>query len=303
MHRKYFLVGAALVLAGCAYQRPMEPAYRQAQQQPGPLTVVSETTLTGFAFPESVGCDAREGVLYVSNFGGTELKAAEKDGQGYMMKIALDGKVLEQRAFDVRMNKPKGIWMIGTRLWVTDIDGVWIFDTESKKSRKLDIPGIVFANDPAVFSDVLYVSDNRGDALYRVEPADFLDAGVQPRIQQLWSKKEINPNGLWPARDGSMLMVGLGTGKQRGIYAMDRDGNVRTVVQPFGSLDGLYQLPDGSILFTDWATGSLNHWSLAGGLVQLAKGFKGPADFCVMRDTVYVPDLAKSEIRVVKLAR
>jgi sugar lactone lactonase YvrE len=304
MHRNLFLAGlAAIVLAGCAYPRPSEPLYREARQG-GPLRLVSETTLTGFAFPESVGCDDREGVLYVSNFGGTQPKSAEKDGQGYMMKITPDGRVLEQRAFDVTMNKPKGIWMMGTRLWVTDIDSVWIFDTASKKSRKLAIPGITFANDPAILGDALYVSDNRADALFRIEPADFLDAGVQPQITQVWSKKDINPNGLWPMRDGSLLMVGLqGAERQRGIYAMAPDGSIRTIVQPFGRLDGLYQLPDGSILFTDWATGSLNHWSLGGGLVQLAKDFKGPADFCVLRDTVYVPDLQKNEIRVVKLTR
>jgi hypothetical protein len=302
MHGKYFLAAAAMALAGCAVQQPVDPAYRQARDD-GAFRVVSDTTLKGFAFPESVGCDAREGVLYVSNFGGTELKTADKDGKGYMMKVGLDGHVIEERAFDVRMNKPKGIWMRDTRLWVTDIDGVWIFDTASKKSRKLEIPGITFANDPAVFAGVLYVSDNRADALYRIEPADFLEANVQPRITQVWSKKEINPNGLWPARDGSLLMVGFEGDKPRGIYSMERDGSLHTIVQPFGRLDGLYQLPDGSILFTDWATGSLNHWSLAGGLVQLASDFQGPADFCVLRDTVYVPDLAKNEIRALKLAR
>ena len=48
------------------------------------------------------------------------------------------------------MNKPKGITIVGDRLWVTDIDGVWLFNTATKRSRKLVIPGIVFANDPAV---------------------------------------------------------------------------------------------------------------------------------------------------------
>jgi hypothetical protein len=302
MHGKYFLAIAALALGGCAYPRHDDPVYHEVHHG-GPLRVVSETTLKGFAFPESVGCDAREGVLYVSNFGGTEPKPGEKDANGYMMKVGLDGTVLEQRAFDVTMNKPKGIWMRATRLWVTDIDSVWIFDTVTKQSRKVGIPGAVFANDPAVLGNALYVSDNRGDALFRIEPADFLDASVQPKVTQVWSKKNINPNGIWPTRDGSLLLVGFQGNEKRGIYSMDRDGNIRTDVQPFGRLDGLYQLHDGTILFTDWVTGSLEHWSLAGGVVQLAKDFKGPADFCVMRDTVYVPDLVKSEIRAVKLGR
>lgn len=39
----------------------------------------------------------------------------------------------------------------------------------------------------------------------------------------------------------------------------------------------------------------------------LAKGFKGPADFCVITDAhgllVVVPDLVKSELRMIRLVR
>lgn len=59
--------------------------------------VASDTTATGFTFPESVGCDTTQKVLYVGNFGGTELKPAEKDGKGYISKVGLDGKVIEAR--------------------------------------------------------------------------------------------------------------------------------------------------------------------------------------------------------------
>jgi hypothetical protein len=42
-------------------------------------------------------------------------------------------------------------------------------------------------------------------------------------------------------------------------------------------------------------------------LQPLAKGFKGPADFCVIPDakgySVYAPDLAKSELRLIRLAQ
>ena len=297
MNVKILLSGAALVLAGCVVY-PQPGTYAPV----GPLRNVGEQTWTGYNFPESVGCDAREGVLYVSNFGGTELKPAEKDGKGFIMKVGLDGRVLEQRAFNETLNKPKGITVVGERLWVTDIDGVWVFDTRSKKGRKLAIPGIVFANDPAVAGNTLYVSDNRGDALFRIEPADFLDAGVQPTIATVFSKQNVNPNGLWATPGGHLLMVGFGD-QPRGIQIVGPDGAIKTVVQPFGKLDGLYQLPDGSMLFTDWATGHLAHWSERGGLLPLAKDFKGPADFCVLNDVVYVPDLVKSEIRAVRLTR
>jgi hypothetical protein len=295
MPNRLLASAVAIMLCACASMSGAPPADTSG------LRVVSDTTVGGFTFPESIGCDAAQRVLYVSNFGGTELKPGEKDGKGFIMKVGLDGKVIEPRAFDVTMNKPKGIWMDGARLWVTDIDSVWIFDTRTKKSRRLPIPGAVFANDPAVSGGVLYVSDNRADQLFSIEPADFLDSGVQPRVTALWKGKEINPNGLWPARDGSLLMVGLGGGKPRAIYSQAKGADPKALSQPIGNLDGLYELADGAILATDWVTGSLFRWSAKDGMKTLAKDFKGPADFCVMGESVYVPDLVKSEIRIIKL--
>jgi hypothetical protein len=269
-----------------------------------PWRAVSDTRVGGFVFPESVGCDTAGKVLYVGNFGGTELKPAEKDGKGYISKVGLDGKVIEESAFNVTLNKPKGIWIEGGRLWVTDIDSVWIFDLASKRGRRLELPGIQFANDPAVQGSVLFVTDNRSDQLFRVEPADFLDAKVQPKVSVAWSKKSINPNGVYPARDGSILVAGFMSADQpRGIHAMAKDGSLKAVTQPIGRLDGLYEMRDGSILATDWNSGSLFHWSAKGGKQDLAKDFKGPADFCVMGDTVYVPDLPASQVRIIRLGK
>ena len=181
------LAMAALALAACA------PYPEQAE---GPWRVIAERTVGGFAFPESVGCDRGQGVLYVSQFGGTELKPAEKDGLGFISKIAPDGRMLEGKAFNVTMNKPKGIWVERGRLWVTDIDGVWIFDTRSKQGRKLVIPGAEFANDPAL-----------REALRERQPQrPGLASAGRPSIPgaaedaTVLAKKEVNPNGLWPAR-------------------------------------------------------------------------------------------------------
>jgi hypothetical protein len=286
---------SAALLAACVAVGP--PA--------GPWRVVGESTIGGLAFPESAGCDRENNVVYVSQFGGAQPKPAEMDGQGFISKLGPDGRILEARAFPDVMNKPKGIWVERGRLWVTDIDGVWIYDTASKKGRKLPIPGIVFANDPAVVGNTLFVSDNRSDQLFQVEPADFLDAGVQPKITVAMSKKEIHPNGLWPARSGTLLMVGFQSAdKPRGIHAFSPDGETRELSAPLGQLDGVYELRDGTgLLVTDWKSGTLSRWTPQGGLEPLASGFKGPADFCTMGTRVYVPDLVKGELRIVSLGR
>lgn len=270
------------------------------------LKVASDTKVEGFKFPESVACDAKNEVLYVGNFG-SKLAPTEKDGAGYISKVALDGKVLEEHflpAEGVTMDKPKGIWVQGDRLWTTDIDAVWEFDLKTKKGRKLAIPGAKFANDPAVRGAALYVTDNRGDQLFRIAPANFLYMKGEPTITTVFQGAGVNPNGIWPAR--SIAVVGFASkDSPRAIYRLDKDHNPVAVSDPIGLLDGVHQLEDGSLLVTDWVSGSLFQWSRKMGMHKLAEGFKGPADFCAMQRgegvTVYVPDLVQSHVRIIEL--
>jgi hypothetical protein len=87
---------------------------------------------------------------------------------------------------------------------------------------------------------------------------------------------------------------------------VSKSGEIKTLSKEIGRLDGIYQLRDGSLLVTDWNSGSLARWSPKTGMQTLASGFKGPADFCVIPDakglTVVVPDLVQSELRIVRLA-
>ena len=274
------------------------------------LKVLSEKTATGFKFPESVACDAPHKTLYASQFG-SELKPTQKDGKGKISKLSMDGKVVVEQflpAAGQTLDKPKGLWIKGNRLWVTDIDVVWVFDLKGKKGRKVALPQAQFANDPIVQGKALYVSDNRGDRLYRVEPADFLNGKAEPKVTTVFSGKGVNPNGLYPAKDGSLLMVGFVSDKEpRGIYALRSGGAIKELSKPIGRLDGIYEAKDGTLIVTDWNSGSLFSWTAKGGMKTLATGFKGPADLCAFPTakglTVAVPDLVKSEIRIFELGR
>jgi hypothetical protein len=273
------------------------------------LKVLSEKTFTGFGHPESVGYDPQGKVLYVGDF--VDLKPAEKDGKGKINKVSLDGKIIEQGFLPVAgqiLNKPKGIWISGNRMWFTDIDVVWIVDLKTKESKKLELPGVTFANDPAVRGNALYISDNRSDQLVRVEPADFLKSKTPPKITVVFSGKSINPNGIYPGKDGSLLMVGFKSKDEpRGIYSVATGKDPKPLLDKIGMLDGLYQMKDGDLLVTDWVTGSLNRWNAKTGMQKLASDFKGPADFCVIPNAkgllVIVPDLVKGELRFVQLGQ
>jgi hypothetical protein len=273
------------------------------------LKAASDTTLASFTHPESVGCDAKNKAIYVSEFG-SKLAPLEKDGAGYISKWSLAGKLIEKNFLPgdkgEKLNKPKGIWVQGNRLWTTDIDVAWVFDLKTRKGRKIALPGAQFANDPAVAKGALYVTDNRGDQLFRIAPADFLNMKGEPKIATVFKDAQVNPNGVWPARDGRLRVVGfLAADTPRAIYALGKSGKPRAISDPIGRLDGVYELKDGSLLVTDWNSGSLFQWSKKMGMRKLAEGFKGPADFCAIARgkgvTAYVPDLVQSQVRIIEL--
>jgi len=272
------------------------------------LKAASDTLITGFTHPESVGCDAKNKAIYVSEFG-SKLAPLEKDGAGFIGKWSLDGKLIEKNFLPgdkgEKLNKPKGIWVQGNRLWTTDIDSAWIFDLKSKKGRRVAIPGIQFANDPAVRGKALYVTDNRGDQLFRIEPADFLNMKGEPKVTPVFKDAKVNPNGIWPAKGGLIVVGFLAPDQPRAIYRIGKGGKPAALSDPIGRLDGVYELKDGSLLVTDWNSGSLFQWSKKLGMHKLAEGFKGPADFCVIAKgkglTAYVPDLVQSQVRIIEL--
>jgi hypothetical protein len=275
------------------------------------LKVISDKTVTGVGHPESVAYDAKEKVFYAGDFGTTPDKSGEKDGLGKINKISLDGKVVEsgivpgsgQPAF----SKPKGIWISGNRMWIADLEAVWLFDLKSKKGKRIEI-GTGYANDVTVMKNVLYVTDNRADVVVSVEPADFLKRKVQPKISKIYSGKGVNPNGIWPAKNGSLLLAGFKSKDDpHGIYAMTLGQEPALISKPIGLVDGIYQMRNGDILATDWVTNSLFQWNEKDGVHKLVDGIKGPADFCAVPNRegllLAIPDLVKGEIRLVQLGR
>jgi hypothetical protein len=280
-------------------------------QDAGKMSIVNDTRITGFVNPESVAYDPFSKVLYVSQFGSV-LKPTLKDGKGRVSKVALTGEIIEERFLPAPgevLNKPKGIWVDGTRLWVTDIDVVWVFDLKSRQGRKAVLPGAKFANDPAVIDNILFVSDSEGRQIYRVAPADFLENKGEPSVTVWSADLSFGPNGLYPARDGSLLVVGydMAGSRDQGIYSVDSSGKAKALSPDLGRLDGLAQQHDGSLLVTDWKSKSLFKWSPDIGKKTLVTGFQGPADFCVIPEDhgilVVVPDLVTSELRLIRFSR
>jgi sugar lactone lactonase YvrE len=267
---------------------------------------VTSKKVSGFVHPESVAYDPGEKVLYVSEFGSV-LKPTLKDGKGRISKVSLTGEVLDKKFLPgegVVLHKPKGVWVRGNRLWVTDIDAVWIFDLKSKKGRKIALPDAKFANDPNVFDDILYVSDSLGRRIYKVAPADFLEIKGDPKVTELVSDTPFGPNGLCPVGNGTLYVVGFEfKGPDRSVYTVDSKGKTKQISDPLGGLDGVAILDRNTLLITDWKSNSLLKWSPREGKQTLASGIAGPADFAVVPEKdgvlVVVPDLVKGDLHFV----
>jgi hypothetical protein len=274
------------------------------------LRVISDQVIRGFAHPESVAFEPTERVLYVSQFASV-LKPTLKDGKGKISKVSLDGDVIEDQylpAQGVELNKPKGIWIEKGVLWVTDIDMVWVFDLNTRKGRPAALPGAEFANDPTVINNILFVSDSGRKRIYRIDPANFLNPDIIPEVAIYGTELSFAPNGLYPSKNNDLLVAGYDNGDQdHGVYSIAAEEKFETLIKNLGKLDGLVQLKDGSILVTDWKSKSLISWNRKTGVKQLARGFGGPADFCVVpegkRLLVVIPDLVKSELRFIRLSK
>ncbi len=268
--------------------------------------VSSDRTVNLGGHPESVVFWPAGKCLLVSNFG-SRLKPLLQDGRGYISRLNLSGRVLDLRflpAPGVKMNKPKGLWIVGNRLWATDIDGVWVFDLKTRQGRKLAL-GATFANDPVVGRNKLYVSDTATGKVHLIEPADFLK--VRPRVTVVVTDRSLAPNGLWLTRAGELYIASYSSAGSGPILKLVGPNKVQAVTAPLGSLDGLAILGDGTILYTDWAGHGLFAVKPGGKPYRLAGGFKGPADFAVIPTgrgyLVVVPDLVTGVLRFIVLTR
>ena len=122
----------------------------------------------GLSYPESIISDGR--FLYVSNVG-KALNPSEKDGDGFISKLSLQGQVITPSITTEKLNAPKGSAIIKGVLYVADIDRMIGIDLSSGK-KTVDINlgnNVTFANDVAVKDDnTLFVSATDAGKIFEV---------------------------------------------------------------------------------------------------------------------------------------
>lgn len=257
---------------------------------------------TGFKGPESAIYDGGRGILYVSNVNGGP---GDKDGNGFISRLGIDGKVLEE-SWVTGLDGPKGMALYRDRLYVSDIDRLVEIDVNTGTIvGDYAAPGSKFLNDVAVDqSGRVYVSDMMDDAIYRLDRGTFA----------LWLKDEKleAPNGLLV--DGDRLLVAA-WGVMTDGWATKTPGHLKSVSlsskaisslgsgAAVGNLDGLESDGRGSFLVTDWMAGGLYLIAPSGEADLLLDLNQGSADleYLAAQGLAIVPMMMDGKVTAYKI--
>jgi hypothetical protein len=292
-----------------AATREVTPAPAAARREASEKEPVVTWKDVGLATPESVIHDALGDLYLVSNVNGKPLDA---DGNGFISRLTPDGKVENLKWIDggknrVTLNAPKGLALLGDRLYVADLDTVRIFDRKTGAPlAAVQVPGAVFLNGITVSNDGRVLVSDTGmkasaagfepagsDAVYSVDKANKVTVVAK-------SRDLVAPNGLLASGDKTWVASFAG----RELYSLDAKGK-RSDVQtlPKGSLDGIVMLPGGDLLVASWEGNAVYRGAPGGEFKSVVEGTRSPAGigYDLKRGRLLVPLFESDEIRAYEI--
>ena len=255
----------------------------------------------GLNNPESVVYDGKSGAIYVSNVNGA---AGDKDGNGYISRLSLDGKVLDQE-WVKGLNAPKGLALSGGKLYTADIDTLVEIDIATAAiTHRYQVADAKFLNDVAAAPNGdIYVSDMSMNRIHLLHGGKF----------SIWLETPdlLNPNGVLV--QGKHLIVGAwgvmtddSSTKVPGhlLKISFRDKAIKNIGAglPIGNLDGVEAYHDG-FLVTDWMAGKFLYIDMTGKTTVLLVLKPGSADHAYVQDQnlVLIPMMQDNKLIAYKL--
>lgn len=257
-------------------------------------------TVKGFNHLESIVADGR--YLYAGDIG-TNLTPDAKDGDGKILKLDENGKLLEANFVKETLNAPKGLAVNKDILFFTDIDRVVAVDIKTGTTLyQIDFSKDAhFLNDIAVWdNNTLYVSATDVNKLYKVNLLDKTYSEV------VIDKPIAGINGLFCFKKANLLYVnGLGTNdKANGVVGFInlKNNTFTQLTAAEGIYDGLFVAND--VLYTsNWVAyekkGILLSIQLSNrrlNRLPLTEPIAGPADFVIEGNSFIVPAMISGEL-------
>lgn len=266
------------------------------------VLLLPSAAVAQLAAPESA-LVVPEGV-YVSNMGARPAPSLA-DGDGYIALLTPDGTMQDSRHLprtDNVLHAPKGMALLGRRLYVADIDRVVGFDLDTRAQvfeLSLAATGTRFLNDLEVVDQQLVVSATDLDTIFVVDPAAY---SYRPLIGFVPA-----PNGLYyDAERRRLYVVGYGRDGSTGALGVIRlDGRFPSYrrLNLRGRLDGIARIGDWLVV-TDWGRGDgrLHAYHMTRGRIlrDVLTGLDGPADLAAdpASGRIWLPEMLANRLRI-----
>jgi len=291
---------AAAALAGLAPAGCSKPHHQAANAD----TTFTGLTINGFSTPESVLYDSVADDYLVSNINGAP---TAKDNNGFISRVSPTGQILQLKFIQgdsngVTLNAPKGTGIHGDTLFVADIDAVRLFNRATGAPLgSWPVRGATFLNDIAIGPDGgVYVTDSGLNPDFSSSGTDGIYRfNAQGHMDTLGRGKELDrPNGIWVDSAG-IVVVTFGSDE---VYRVGTGGSRMLLGKaPAGQLDGVFRLPNGSLLLSSWADSSIFALTPPDTVFHLVmRGFESPADIGLdsKRHRLLIPQFNDNRVQI-----
>ncbi|MEM9571724.1 MAG: hypothetical protein AAF996_09665 [Pseudomonadota bacterium] len=189
----------------------------------------------GLSAPEGVAVDGD--TLFISNVAG---EGGDKDGEGWVSRLALDGTILEEKWVD-GLNAPKGMAVRDGKLFVSDYDQYHVIDIASATiENSYPVEGAGFLNDITTWQGGVYMSDSGSARIFQVDVNGYKEWLADDRLSGV--------NGLTP--DGDRLLIA--TMDSGSLLETRGAGDIAEIATGMENADGIALLDDGSYLVSSW---------------------------------------------------
>jgi hypothetical protein len=199
----------------------------------------TDTTLTTC---ESVIYDAKREAIYVACINGDPSK---KDGNGFIAKLNIEGTT-ETLKWATGLDAPKGMGIIGDKLYVTDVDNLVEIDIiKGKVGKKYPIKAAKFLNDITTSGTAVFFTDMTGNKIHQFTPADgkFTVLSADTALSQ--------PNGLYYDSAANALYFAT-FGDQRFKKFDLASQKAQNLTEGIEQGDGVVSLGNGGFLVSSW---------------------------------------------------
>jgi len=188
---------------------------------------------------ESVKFDAVSNCLYAACING---KPSEKDSNGFISKLDLNGKILKLKWCN-GLDAPKGMGILNNHLFVTNIDQIVEINIQTSKIiNRYKVNNAKFLNDIDVDSiqNIVFVSDMATGIIYQLQNEKISILSQDTSLQKC--------NGLY------FLKNELFVGTQSGVKRINiNTASVSSYIIHLGGIDGLEWFSKDKFLVSNWS--------------------------------------------------